>query len=104
MLGLNVGLLGKSSRRVGLDTGSPNRFDASFFTNLKNGRGILESDKKLWTNASTRTFVQRFSGPMRSLPGLRFDDEFGRSMVKMSNIGVKTGAQGEIRRVCSAIN
>ncbi|KAF8377283.1 hypothetical protein HHK36_030658 [Tetracentron sinense] len=95
---------GDGSRRVGLDTGSPNRFDASFFTNLKNGRGILESDQKLWTDASTRTFVQRFSGPVRNLPGLRFDEEFGRSMVKMSNIGVKTGTQGEIRRVCSAIN
>ncbi|KAF2287645.1 hypothetical protein GH714_002086 [Hevea brasiliensis] len=41
---------------------------------------------------------------IRGLLGLTFNVEFGRSMVKMSNIGVKTGANGEIRKVCSAIN
>ena len=53
---------GDGSRRIALDTGSPNRFDTSFFTNLRNGRGVLESDQKLWTDASTRTFVTLFSG------------------------------------------
>ncbi|KAL6329804.1 hypothetical protein AAG906_037512 [Vitis piasezkii] len=94
---------GDGSRRIALDTGSSNTFDASFFTNLKNGRGVLESDQKLWTDASTKTFVQRFLG-VRGLSGLNFNVEFGRSMVKMSNIGVKTGTEGEIRRVCTAIN
>ncbi|KAJ6778057.1 PEROXIDASE 25-RELATED [Salix koriyanagi] len=88
---------GDGSRRIALDTGSQNRFDSSFFANLRSGRGILESDQKLWTDATTRTFVQR-------LAGLTFGPQFGRSMVKMSNIGVKTGTNGEIRRVCSAIN
>jgi peroxidase len=58
---------------------------------------VLESDQKLWIDASTKTFVQRFSG-------LSFGVEFGKSMVKMSNIGVKSGADGEIRKLCSAIN
>ncbi|PIN07044.1 Peroxidase [Handroanthus impetiginosus] len=94
---------GDSSRRVGLDNGSENRFDNSFFANLRDGRGILESDQKLWTDESTRTFVQRYLG-VRGLLGLTFSVEFGRSMVKMSNIEVKTGGDGEIRRVCSAVN
>ncbi|KAJ9183058.1 hypothetical protein P3X46_006974 [Hevea brasiliensis] len=94
---------GDASKRIALDTGSSNTFDGSFFTNLRNGRGILESDQKLWTDTTTRTFVQRFLG-IRGLLGLTFNVEFGRSMVKMSNIGVKTGANGEIRKVCSAIN
>ncbi|KAK6282275.1 hypothetical protein POUND7_016100 [Theobroma cacao] len=94
---------GEGTRRVELDTGSVNRFDASFFGNLRNGRGILESDQKLWTDASTRTIVQRYLG-VRGLRPLNFNVEFGRSIVKMSNIGVKTGSQGEIRRICSAIN
>ena len=51
---------GDGTRRVDLDTGSANRFDATFFKNLKNGRGVLESDQMLWTDASTRSFVQRF--------------------------------------------
>ncbi|XP_059648080.1 peroxidase N1-like [Cornus florida] len=88
---------GDGTKRVGLDNGSDKKFDSSFFTNLRNGKGILESDQKLWTDASTKTFVQRFSG-------LSFNVEFGKSMVKMSNVGVKTGTAGEIRKVCSAIN
>ncbi|XP_062177656.1 peroxidase N1-like [Alnus glutinosa] len=94
---------GDGTRRVGLDTGSPNKFDTSFFTNLRGGRGVLESDQKLWTDASTQTFVQRFLG-LRGLLGLSFSVEFGKSMVKMSNIGVKGSTNGEIRKLCSAIN
>ncbi|XP_065868508.1 peroxidase N1-like [Euphorbia lathyris] len=90
---------GDGKKRVSLDTGSENRFDSSFFNNLKNGRGILESDQKLWTDASTRPFVQRFSGARGN-----FNSEFTKSMIKMSNIGVKTGTEGEIRKVCSVIN
>ncbi|CBI20054.3 hypothetical protein VitviT2T_018415 [Vitis vinifera] len=70
------------SKRIALDTGSSDRFGGSFFTNLRNGRGILESDWKLRTDASTRAYVQRFLG----LRGeLNFNMEFGRSIVKMSN-------------------
>ncbi|KAA8545596.1 hypothetical protein F0562_020380 [Nyssa sinensis] len=92
---------GDGTKRVGLDNGSANKFDASFFTNLRNGRGILESDQKLWTDASTKPFVQRYVG---GLLGSSFNSEFGKAMVKMSNVEVKTGTNGEIRKVCSAIN
>ncbi|KAK9001326.1 hypothetical protein V6N11_083112 [Hibiscus sabdariffa] len=94
---------GDGSRRIGLDTGSANRFDNSFFANLRDGKGILESDQRLWTDDSTKTFVQRFLG-IRGLLGLTFSVEFGKSMVKMSNIEVKTGTAGEIRKVCSKVN
>ena len=94
---------GDTTRRVELDTGSQNQFDASFFSNLRNGRGVLESDQMLWTDSSTKNLVQRFLG-VRGLLGLSFNVEFGRSMVKMSNIGIKSGTEGEIRKVCSAIN
>ncbi|PIN25897.1 Peroxidase [Handroanthus impetiginosus] len=88
---------------VGLDNDGENRFNKSFFATLGDGRGILESDQKLWTDELMRTFVQRYLG-VRGLLGLTFSVEFGRSMVKMSNIEVKPGSDGEIRRVCSAVN
>ncbi|PKI64904.1 hypothetical protein CRG98_014700 [Punica granatum] len=94
---------GDSSRRVTLDTGSPDRFDSSFFTNLRNGCGILDSDQKLWTEPTTRAFLQQFlafGGPS----GLNFNAEFGQAMIKMSNIGIETRADGEIRKICSTIN
>ncbi|KAK2393207.1 Peroxidase superfamily protein [Trifolium repens] len=92
-----------ATNRVAFDTGSQNKFDNSYYANLRNGRGILPSDQALWNDASTKTFVQRYLG-LRGLLGLTFNVEFGRSMVKMSNIGVKTGTDGEIRKICSAFN
>lgn len=90
---------GDGAKRVALDTSSQNKFNPSIFANLMNGRGILESDQILWTDAATRSFVQRFSGV-----GVNFNAEFAKSMIKMSNIGLMTGKQGEIRKVCSVIN
>ncbi|XP_057433056.1 cationic peroxidase 2-like [Lotus japonicus] len=93
-----------ASNRIALDTASQNRFDTSYYANLRNGRGILQSDQALWNDASTKTYVQRYLGLLRGLLGLTFNVEFGRSMVKMSNIGLKTGSDGEIRKICSAFN
>ncbi|KVH93469.1 heme peroxidase [Cynara cardunculus var. scolymus] len=78
-------------------------FDNSYYANLRNGRGVLESDAKLWSDPTTQRFVQGFLG-VRGLRGMRFDVEFGRSMVKMGNTDLKTGSEGEIRRVCTATN
>nr|AGH28086.1 peroxidase [Artemisia annua] len=94
---------GDGTTRVTLDTGSVRNFDNSYYSNLRNRRGVLESDAALWNNPATQTLVNRFLG-LRGLLGLRFNIEFGRSMVKMGNIEVKTGTQGEIRRVCTATN
>ncbi|GAU40097.1 hypothetical protein TSUD_389470 [Trifolium subterraneum] len=92
-----------ATNRVAFDTGSQNKFDNSYYANLRNGRGILQSDQTLWNDASTKAFVQRYLG-LRGLLGLTFNVEFGESMVKMSNIEVKTGSNGEIRNICSAFN
>ncbi|KAI3887298.1 hypothetical protein MKX03_017859 [Papaver bracteatum] len=95
---------GDTTKRITLDSGSEGGFDSTFFNNLRNGRGILESDQKLWTDSATQSVVRRFSGPFRGLSKLLFNVEFSRPMVKMSNVGVKTGLEGEIRVVCSKIN
>ncbi|VVB17961.1 unnamed protein product [Arabis nemorensis] len=88
--------------RVELDSGSVDRFDTSFLRNVRSGRVVLQSDQVLWRDPETRAIIERLLGLRR--PFLRFGLEFGNSMVKMSLIGVKTGSDGEIRKVCSAIN
>ena len=95
---------GDASKRVALDTGSMAQFDVSYFKNVKAGQGVLESDQRLWEDAATQKIVQNYAGAVRGLLGLRFDFEFPKSMVKMSSIGVKTGSQGEIRKICSKFN
>ncbi|GKA48879.1 peroxidase N1-like protein [Tanacetum coccineum] len=86
---------GDGSRRVALDTGSVNSFGSSFYENLRSGRGVVESDAKLWSDQRTQRLVQGFLGAN----GARFNAEFGRAMVRLGNVEVKTGTQGEIRRV-----
>nr|CAB3504424.1 unnamed protein product [Digitaria exilis] len=95
---------GDPARRVALDRDSAGEFDVSFFKNVRDGNAALESDQRLWGDAATRAAVQRFAGNVRGLLGLRFAYEFPKAMVRMGGVGVKTGAQGEIRRTCSRIN
>ncbi|XP_057835303.2 peroxidase 25-like [Cryptomeria japonica] len=95
---------GDGSKRVALDKGSQLNFDDSFFKNVRDGNAVLESDQRLWGDASTKSVVQKYAGTIRGVLGLRFDLAFAKAMVKLSNVGVKTGSDGEIRKVCSAFN
>ncbi|PIA65700.1 hypothetical protein AQUCO_00100892v1 [Aquilegia coerulea] len=95
---------GDGTKRVALDKDSQTNFDVSFFKNVKNGNGVLESDQRLWGDATTQPIVQNYAGTIRGLLGLRFDLEFSKAMIKMSGIEVKTGSQGEIRKMCSKFN
>ncbi|KAF3453699.1 hypothetical protein FNV43_RR04140 [Rhamnella rubrinervis] len=95
---------GDGSKRVALDKDSQTKFDVSFFKNVRDGNGVLESDQRLWGDAATRSIVDKYAGNIRGLLGLRFDFEFRKAMIKMSSIEVKTGTQGEIRKICSKFN
>ncbi|KAI5680772.1 hypothetical protein M9H77_01999 [Catharanthus roseus] len=95
---------GDPSKRVALDKDSEFSFDVSFFKNVRDGNAVLESDQRLWGDASTRKIVENYAGNIRGLLGFRFNFEFPKAMIKMSNIEVKVGTQGEIRKVCSKVN
>ncbi|KDP32408.1 hypothetical protein JCGZ_13333 [Jatropha curcas] len=95
---------GDGSKRVALDKDSQSKFDASFFKNVRDGNGVLESDQRLWDDAITRSIVKNYAGNIRGLLGFRFDFEFTKAMIKMSSIEVKTGTSGEVRKVCSKFN
>ncbi|XP_020269555.1 peroxidase 25-like isoform X1 [Asparagus officinalis] len=95
---------GDASRRVALDAGSMTDFDVSYFKNVRDGQGVLESDQRLWEDATTQNIVRNYAGNVRGLLGLRFSYDFPKAMVKMSSIGVNTGKQGEVRKICSKFN
>lgn len=94
---------GDGWRHIPLDYGSEFKFDHSFFTNVKQARGVLESDQRLWEDSSTQDIVQQYIGE-RGLHGFALNVQFGRAMYKMTNIGLKTESEGEIRKVCTKIN
>lgn len=83
-----------------LDPGSFISFDTAYYELVAKRRGLLESDAALLDDPETKAYVMRQAkaGPYE------FFKDFGESMVKMGNIGVLTGSQGEIRKHCGFVN
>ncbi|CAN4081583.1 unnamed protein product [Withania somnifera] len=95
---------GDGLKKVSLDKDSQLKFDVSFFKNVRNGNGILESDQRLLGDPSTKDVVEKYAGTLRGLLGIRFNYNFQKAMIKMSSIEIKSGTQGEIRKICSKFN
>jgi len=83
---------------VPMDPGSPARFDAHYFVNLKLGRGLFASDAALLADRRAAGMIHRLT---RQAHFLR---EFRNAVRKMGRVGVLTGERGEIRRHCRAVN
>ncbi|KAG7597029.1 hem peroxidase [Arabidopsis suecica] len=83
-----------------LDQVTPNSFDNNYYRNLMQKKGLLETDQVLFgTGASTDSIVTEYSrNPSR------FASDFGAAMIKMGDIQTLTGSDGQIRRICSAVN
>lgn len=81
------------------DIMTPGKFDNMYFLNLERGLGLLGTDQELWTDKRTKPFVQLYAANATA-----FFDDFARAMEKLSLQGVKTGANGEVRRRCDAYN
>ncbi|OWM66232.1 hypothetical protein CDL15_Pgr013449 [Punica granatum] len=82
-----------------LDPLTINKFDNSYYMNLVNSSGLLQSDQALMGNDKTASMVMNYS----KYPFL-FAKDFGASMVKMAGLGVLTGQNGQIRKTCRAVN
>jgi peroxidase len=83
---------------VPMDPGSPARFDAHYFVNLKLGRGLFASDAALLTDRRAAGMIHRLTRQGYFL------QEFRNAVRKMGRVGVLTGDEGEIRRNCRVVN
>ncbi|PON57107.1 Peroxidase [Parasponia andersonii] len=93
---------GKDQRLAPLDLLTPARFDNHYFHNLLEGKGLLGSDIVLITQdheGEILKLVLAYASDEKL-----FFDSFAKSMIKMGNINVLTGDQGEIRRHCRFVN
>ncbi|XP_062208168.1 cationic peroxidase SPC4-like [Phragmites australis] len=88
-----------TDRRTVLDIRTPNIFDNKYYVNLVNREGLFTSDQDLFTNATTKAIVAKFAQSQKA-----FFHQFAFSVVKMGQINVLTGSQGQIRSNCSARN
>lgn len=88
-----------NTKLVPLDSQSINRFDNSYFGNVMNKAGLLESDQALLDDPRAAALVSSYS----EKPFL-FSRDFAASMVKLGNLGILTGQDGEIRQKCGSVN
>ena len=95
---------GNINTRLPIDEGSERTFDTHIMQNIRNGFAVLESDARLNDDDTTRRIMQSYLIPPNPWFGQSFQADFVQSMIRMGQIGVKTGFNGEIRRVCSRFN
>ncbi|KAH9297806.1 hypothetical protein KI387_029488 [Taxus chinensis] len=82
-----------------LDIRTPDDFDNDYYINVQNNQSLFTSDQTLYGNSTTRSIVDSFA----SNQTLFFQD-FILGMLKMGQIQVLTGNEGEIRSNCSVVN
>ncbi|XP_059454044.1 peroxidase 12-like [Corylus avellana] len=78
---------------------TPDEFDNAYYVNLVNRQGLFTSDQDLYTDSRTKDIVTSFA-VNKDL----FFEQFAKSMIKMGQLSVLTGNDGEIRANCSVIN
>ncbi|KAJ0025926.1 hypothetical protein Pint_07889 [Pistacia integerrima] len=88
-----------TNNTVVLDIRSPDAFDNKYYVDLMNRQGLFTSDQDLYTDKRTRDIVKAFA-----VNQTLFFEEFVKSMLKMGQLSVLTGKQGEIRANCSVRN
>ncbi|XP_074280305.1 peroxidase 12-like [Silene latifolia] len=82
-----------------LDIRTPNVFDNKYYINLMNHQTLFTSDQTLYTDPITKPIVTSFA-----LNQTLFFEKFVEGMLRMGQLNVLTGSQGEIRANCSAPN
>ena len=82
-----------------MDPSSPLLADVQYYVNLLKNRVLLTSDQALLTSTATAKQVKQNAR--------NYDlwmTKFAAAMVKMGQIDVLTGNDGEIRAKCSVVN
>lgn len=93
---------GDVNTRLALDRGSEFQFDKEFLENMREGNVALQSDSSMYQDGSTRGYIDSYFGLLGGLLGPSFESDFADAIIKMGQVGVKTGSNGKIRTVCSA--
>lgn len=88
-----------TNNTTNLDIRTPNIFDNKYYVDLMNRQGLFTSDQDLFTDSRTKNIVTSFA-----INQTLFFEKFIDGMVKMSQLSVLTGSQGEIRANCSVRN
>jgi catalase (peroxidase I) len=86
-----------ASSTVDQDFKTPNKLDNQYYKNVLNHEVLFTSDAALESSKTKRLVKQNL------VPNV-WETKFKQAMRKMGGIGVKTRANGEIRKNCRLIN
>ncbi|EER94465.1 peroxidase 57 [Sorghum bicolor] len=81
------------------DQWSALKLDNHYYKNLQRKRGVLSVDQNLYKDGSTSWIVDLLAKDNGLFAWL-----FPKALVKLSEVNVLTGTQGEIRKVCNRFN
>ncbi|KAL0920844.1 hypothetical protein M5K25_010017 [Dendrobium thyrsiflorum] len=87
------------NRKVDFGGESAMKLDGSYYSLLKQGMGLLESDQTLMKDTKTRRLVRKMNKHPR-----RWAEKFALAMIKLGKLDVLTGDQGEVRKTCRIVN
>ena len=87
-----------SGLMAALDDQTPEEFDSHYYDKLGK-RGLLGSDRVLTSRRDLDALVQKYAASQAA-----FFADFASAMKKMSEVGVLTGADGEVRTNCRRVN
>ncbi|KAH1159943.1 hypothetical protein GYH30_031633 [Glycine max] len=93
---------GRDNKFAPLDFQTPKRFDNHYFINILEGKGLLDSNNVLINHDLDGKITEQMWA-YASNEKLLFAS-FAKSMIKMGNINVLTGNEGEIRRNYRFVN
>ncbi|CAK9326790.1 unnamed protein product [Citrullus colocynthis] len=95
----NCPTTGGNGNLAPLDLVTPNSFDNNYFKNLVQKKGLLETDQVLFNGGSTDNIVTEYSRNPTT-----FKSDFAIAMIKMGDIQPLIGVEGQIRKICGAVN
>ncbi|KAK7277400.1 hypothetical protein RIF29_18551 [Crotalaria pallida] len=88
-----------SPNTVNLDARTPIRFDNQYYIDILNRQGVFNTDQDLVNSDKTKGIVNAFAKDQNL-----FFQKFANAIIKLSQLDVLTGNQGEIRAKCNAVN
>ncbi|KAJ1375890.1 Secretory peroxidase [Sesbania bispinosa] len=88
-----------SQNTANLDIRTPTVFDNKYYIDLMNRQGVFTSDQDLLNDQRTKGLVNSFANDQNL-----FFQKFVSAVIKLSQLDVLTGNQGEIRAKCNVIN
>lgn len=95
-------LNGNQTVLVDFDLRTPTIFDNKYYVNLKENKGLIQSDQELFSSpdaSDTIPLVRAYADGQG-----KFFDAFVKAMIRMGNLSPLTGKQGEIRLNCRVVN